>query len=276
MTPPDRSTAFWLRTLRARRARIAQSEPPASDSPIEFSSAEEARAAGKFFNAAFRAEQSGLTKAHELAGLVRASDPELAEVLVLYGDEEGWHEELLTAFMPRIGARIEPMGRITGFLYRIYGRARRIDTIVLTNLLFETLGATTYRLTLPKMREPGIQKMLSILSRDESFHVPLNAHLLERLHSRSALGRLRLRLLASFLVSTLTLLPWASRPKTQAFDGLSARMLARAYAENMDRALRRVPGVGLGAPWILLVLLGAHAPFRSGRRPPSRPHLRVA
>ncbi len=275
----ERSTSFWLRALRARRARIDAGGTEPLVGTLEWQNPELRRAASKFFNAAFRAEQSGLKKAHELADLVRAEDPELAEVLVLYGDEEGWHEELLTHFLPHIGADIEPMGRITSLFYKAYGKATRIDTIVLTNLLFETLGATTYRMTLPKMEEPAIRKMLSILSRDESFHVPLNIHLLEKMSSKHPLARLRLKVQCAFLVSTMVLLPWASRPKTGAFDGLGALELSRAYAENMDRALRRAKGLGLGVPWVVRRALGVsrrRTVLRNSRRRPGKPLLRAA
>ncbi len=67
---------------------------------IQWQSQEEQNAALKFFfNAAYRAEESGLRQAHEIAGEVEPWDPELAETLRVYGDEEGWHRELLTEFL---------------------------------------------------------------------------------------------------------------------------------------------------------------------------------
>src|SRR4051812_14217659 len=116
--------------------------------PIEWESPEEKTAAIAFFNAAFRAEESGLRQAHEIADEVATWDPELAEALRLYGDEEGWHRQLLTDFLAYLGGEIRPMGPTTRTFYKLYARAERHETIVLTNLMFETIGATTYRLAL--------------------------------------------------------------------------------------------------------------------------------
>ena len=55
---------------------------------IAFGSPEERAAAIAFFNAAFRAEESGLRQAHELSEETARWDPDLAECLKLYGDEE--------------------------------------------------------------------------------------------------------------------------------------------------------------------------------------------
>ena len=57
-------------------------------------------------------------------------DPELAECLRLYGDEEGWHRELLTQFLAHLGGAVRPMGRVTGTFYRLYGRAKRYDEAI--------------------------------------------------------------------------------------------------------------------------------------------------
>src|SRR5262249_23224262 len=84
------TTTDWLRLLRKRRERM-YAESLDLSMPITWESAEEREAAIAFFNAAFRAEESGLRQAHEIADEIREWDPELAEVLKLYGDEEGWH-----------------------------------------------------------------------------------------------------------------------------------------------------------------------------------------
>ena len=68
-----------------------------------------------------------------------------------------------------------------------------METIVLTNLMFETIGATTYRLALRSVKQPLARQMLTILTRDESFHVPLNVHFLREMLARHP-GRSRLRL----------------------------------------------------------------------------------
>ena len=88
MGATSRPTSFWLAALRRRRAH--QHDELGLDEPISWNSDEERRAAAKFFNAAFRAEESGLRQAHELADEVAELDPDLAEVLRLYGAEEGW------------------------------------------------------------------------------------------------------------------------------------------------------------------------------------------
>src|SRR6185369_5987898 len=103
----------------------------------------------------------------------------------LYGNEEGWHRELLTQFLSFIGGEIRPMGRVTGTFYKLYGRAKATETIVLTNLMFETIGSTTYRLALRRARYPAVRHMLTILTRDESFHVPLNVHFLRETLARN-------------------------------------------------------------------------------------------
>jgi hypothetical protein len=227
------------------------------ESAIVFSSEAERRAALKFFNAAFRAEESGLRQAHELSDEVKSWDPELAEVLRLYGNEEGWHRELLTGFLARLGGDIQPMGRVTRLFYRAYARAERMETIVLTNLMFETIGSTTYRLALRNVREPHARQMLTILTRDESFHVPLNVHFLRRVLARTdPKRRRRLRLIHRLLFVSLVALPIASRPTARAFDRLSTLTLSRAYARELAKLFADEPELGLGAPKLLLALLG--------------------
>jgi hypothetical protein len=224
---------------------------------VQFSDDVERRAAVKFFNAAFRAEESGLTQAHELAEEVASWDPALARVLELYGDEEGWHRELLTEFLRHIGGEVLPMGRVTRTFYRLYGRATRMETIVLTNLMFETIGATTYRLALRNVSDPVARQMLTILTRDESFHVPLNVHFLRQVLKRAPpSARKRLRLIYWLLFASLTALPLASRPKAKAFDGISVRALSRAYAEQLGRLFAREPDLELPPPAPILWLFG--------------------
>src|ERR1700742_93998 len=94
--------------------KLDLSRPPA------FSSPEEQKACIAFFNAAYRAEESGLRQAHELADEVATLDPALAECLRLYGNEEGWHRELLEELLGRIGGGVRPMGRVTGTFYKTY------------------------------------------------------------------------------------------------------------------------------------------------------------
>jgi hypothetical protein len=254
-----RPTSFWLAALRKRAAKMYD-EKLDLDVPIEFSDETTRRAAVKFFNAAFRAEESGLRQAHELAEEIRAFDPDLAEVLELYGDEEGWHRQLLTEFLQHIGGEIQPMGKVTRLLYSAYARAERMETIVLTNLMFETIGSTTYRLTLKNVRQPALRKMLTILTRDESFHVPLNVHFLREVLKRTdQKGRRRLRLIHKLLFVSLVALPLASRPKARAFDQIGTLTLARAYARELGRLFEDEADLDFEAPRWLCALLGLSA-----------------
>src|SRR5580658_4227199 len=125
-----RPTAWWLEQLRKRRERMLDEKLDLSE-PITFSSPEERAAAVAFFNAAFRAEESGLRQAHELSVAVAQTDPELSECLKLYGDEEGWHRQLLTQFLEWLGGTVSPMGRTTRTFYSLYARAKRMESIVL-------------------------------------------------------------------------------------------------------------------------------------------------
>ena len=233
------------------------SEHPDLAEPIAWTDDAERRAAIKFFNAAFRAEESGLTQAHQLADEVSAWDPDLGEVLRLYGSEEGWHRELLTEFLGHVGGEIAPMGKVTRTFYRLYARAKRMETIVLTNLMFETIGATTYRLALGNVEHPAARRMLTILTRDESFHVPLNVHFLRQVLARQpAAAQKRLRWIFQLLFASLVALPIASRPKAKAFDKIPLGVLSRAYAEQLARLFLAEPDLGLVPPSLLLRALG--------------------
>jgi hypothetical protein len=233
--------------------------------PVTWENEEEKRAAIAFFNAAYRAEESGIRQAHDLADAVTAWDPELGETLRLYGDEEGWHRDLLTDFLERIGGSVKPMGPTTGTFYRLYKRAERMETIVLTNLMFETIGATTYRIALRTARpQPAVRKMLTILTRDESFHVPLNAHMLRRVLARAPASALpRARVLYHTLTVALVASSYASRRRALAFDRIPFPLLARSYAGALTRLFERSPDLGLAPlPGLALLLrsLGERTP----------------
>jgi hypothetical protein len=252
----DRPTAWWLATLK-RRAETRTDDVLHPGDAILFDTDEERRAALKFFNAAYRAEESGLSQAHALASKLIERDPELSETFKLYGDEEGWHRELLTEFLGHLGGGVQPMGRVTTLLYRLYARAERMETILLTNLMFETIGSTTYRMTLGRIKHPAFREMLTILTRDEAFHVPLNVHFMKRaLEGTTPATILRLRLAFSFMFVALVCLPLASRPKSRAFDHLDTLELSRAYASELARVFAREPGLPLEPPRWLLSLLG--------------------
>jgi Ferritin-like domain len=274
-----RPTSWWLAMLRRRAERMYEEKLDLSE-PIRFASTVERDAAVAFFNAAFRAEESGLSQAHALASEVAAWDPELAECLRLYGDEEGWHRHLLTQFLAYLGGEIRPMGRVTGTFYRAYGKAERVETIVLTNLMFETIGSTTYRLALRRATHPAVRQMLTILTRDESFHVPLNVHFLrEALRmggpesppkppelglmrwlkhsgSRGTVDRLQLQAIYHLLFVTLLASAAASRRKAQAFDNIPFRELSTAYAEHLARLFLHEPDLRFTPSSTLLRLFG--------------------
>jgi hypothetical protein len=252
----DRSTAWWRDALEKRRARMDDDKLDLT-TPIAWSSPEEQKAAWAFFNAAFRAEESGLRQAHEIAELFDKSDPILAETLRLYGDEEGWHRELLTEFLAYLGGTIKPMGKVTGTFYRLYGRAKRMETIVLVNLMFETIGSTTYRLALGRVKHPSILPMLRILTRDESFHVPLNVHFLKvAMRDKGQLDRLRLQWIYKVVFVALVLSAYASRRRAKNFDHIEWIELARAYAEHLAALFAREEELGFEAPKWVLAWLG--------------------
>ncbi|WP_437301343.1 ferritin-like domain-containing protein [Sorangium sp. So ce426] len=254
--PVQRATSWWLSMLRRRAERMYDEELDLSR-PIPWESEGERQAAIAFFNAAFRAEESGLMQAHALAAEVSGWDPELGECLRLYGDEEGWHRELLTKFLAHIGGEVRPMGRVTGTFYRLYGRAKRVETIVLTNLMFETIGSTTYRLALREARYPAVRQMLTILTRDESFHVPLNVHFLREALKRSpASMRIRLRAIYTTLFAALLGSAAASRRRALAFDRIPFQVLSSAYAEHLGRLFVHESDLDFAPPELLLRLFG--------------------
>jgi hypothetical protein len=218
-----------------RRAERMYEEKLDLSVPIAFSSEVERNAALAFFNAAYRAEESGLTQAHELAREIGRWDPDLGECLRLYGNEEGWHRELLTEFLAYLGGGVRPMGKVTGTFYGAYAQAKRTDTIVLTNLMFETIGSTTYRLALRRATHPAVRQVLTILTRDESFHVPLNVHFLREALRHSGDRRARLQGLYHLLFVALLGSAAASRRRAQAFDHIPFGELSTAYAEHLGR-----------------------------------------
>ncbi len=253
----DRPTSFWLRLLRQRRERMYEDKLDLAR-PVEWDSPEERESAVAFFNAAFRAEESGLRQAHDLADEVASWDPDLAECLRLYGDEEGWHRQLLTEFLGYIGGTVRPMGPTTRTFYKLYGRAERMETIVLTNLMFETIGSTTYRLALRTAKaRPAVRQMLTILTRDESFHVPLNVHFLRRILERTPrTARPRMRAIYHLLGASLVASAAASRRRAKHFDHIPFRTLSRAYAEQLGKLFVHADDLGLSPSRLLLASVG--------------------
>ena len=225
--------------------------------PVEFESDEERFACIKFFNAAYRAEESGLAGAHRLADEVREWDPDLAECLVLYGNEEGWHRELLDEFLAHIGGGPTEMGRMVRGFYTSYAKAERMETIMLTNLMFETIGATTYRLSLRHVKQPLVRQVLTILTRDESFHVPLNVHFIrEILRHHPERSRTRLKAIYQVVFHSLVLMSLGSRKVAQDFDRITWKELTKAYVENLGRLFVNEPDLDFQPPRPLLAAFG--------------------
>jgi len=251
-----RPTSWWLDKLRYRASNMDEETLDLSE-PITFASEAERDAAIRFFNAAYRAEESGLRQAHELADEMAALDPALAEALKLYGDEEGWHRELLTEFLDYLGGDIRPMGTVTGTFYKLYARAQRMETIMLTNLMFETIGSTTYRMTLRHAEHPALRQMLTILTRDEAFHVPLNVHFIrEVLRRKPEISRRRMKVIYNLLFVALVASTLASRRRAQAFDKLSVAELSRAYAEQLAGLFNHESDLDMQPPWIIRRIFG--------------------
>jgi hypothetical protein len=228
-------------------------------SPVRFASDEERRACVAFFNAALRAEESGASQAERLADEVRSWDRDLAECLVLYGAEEAWHRSLLERFLANIGGEIRPLRGLTGLFYNSYAKARDLETIMLTNVMFEVIGSTTYRIALGRVKQPAVHRMLTILARDESFHVPLNVHFIrEMLQHRTRSGAQRLKLEATYhLVFWLLIASSAaSRRVAGRFDGIPFQVLARAYAENLGRLFLHESDLQFSPPRLALRLFG--------------------
>ncbi len=225
--------------------------------PVTFDSDEERAACISFFNAAYRAEESGLAGAHKLAEEVRAWDPELAECLVLYGNEEGWHRELLDAFLKHIGGGVTEMGWMVTSFYKTYAKAERMESIMLTNLMFETIGATTYRLSLRRVTQPLARQVLTILTRDESFHVPLNVHFIrEILKHYPERSRGRLKAIYQMVFHSLVLMSLGSRKVARDFDRIEWKELTRAYVENLGRLFVNEPDLDFQPPRPLLAAFG--------------------
>lgn len=250
-----RPTSWWLGKLRMRAENMYEEKLDLSE-PITFASEAERDAAVRFFNAAYRAEESGLKQAHDLAEEMQALDPELAEALRLYGDEEGWHRELVVEFLAYLGGEVRPMGNVTGTFYRLYARAQRMETIMLTNLMFETIGSTTYRMTLRHAKHPAVRQMLAILTRDEAFHVPLNVHFIREILRKKKVSKRRMKLIYNVLFVTLVASTIASRRRAQKFDNISLRDLSRAYAEQLAGLFLNESELDLEPPRWILRLVG--------------------
>jgi hypothetical protein len=257
-----RPTAWWLQALQ-RRAETMYAHEEDLFVPVAFTSDAERIACGGFFNAALVAEHSGASQAERLAAEVRSWDPQLAECLRLYGAEEGWHRGLLQRFLGHIGCEVRPIRGVTRMFYDAYAGARDLETIMLTNLMFEVIGSTTYRLALGRVAPvAGVHRMLTILARDESFHVPLNVHFIREMlrHRGPSRWRMaRLRAVYQVVFWLLIVSAAASRPVARPFDHISFRELSRAYAENLARLFLRESDLRFSPPSLALRLFGLRA-----------------
>ncbi len=255
--PVSRPTSWWLKTLKQRADSMYEDEQELP--PVVFTSDEERRACISFFTAALRAEESGSSQAQALAAAMREIDPDLAECLALYGAEENWHRELILEFLHKMGAEVQPLGGLTGFFYRTYAKARHLPTIMLSNLMFEVIGSTTYRIALGRVTQPAVRKMLTILARDESFHVPLNVHFIRefrRHHGVTPTDRVRLEIIYHLLFWMLIASSAASRRVAQSFDNITFAELSHAYAENLARLFVHEDDLRFKPPWLVLRLFG--------------------
>jgi hypothetical protein len=129
-----------------------------------------------------------------------------------------------------------------------------MESIVLVNLMFETIGSTTYRIALRDVTHPVVRQMLTILTRDESFHVPLNVHFLREALARAPGTATRLRLRALYHATFLGLIASTapSRRRAQRFDGIARARLARAYAEQLARLFLEESDLGVAPSWLLM------------------------
>jgi hypothetical protein len=255
--PVTRPTSWWLNALQRRAATMYDYEQSLFV-PVRFASEAERTACGGFFNAALVAELSGSSQAERLADEVRSWDPELAECLRLYGAEEGWHRDLIERFLGHIGCGVRPIRGVSRLFYDTYRRARDLETIMLTNLMFEVIGSTTYRIALGRVsQKDAVRRMLTILARDESFHVPLNVHFIREMlrHRGPSPWRMaRLRALYHVVFWLLVASAAASRPVAQRFDHISFAELSRAYAENLARLFLREQDLRFAPPSLALRL----------------------
>jgi hypothetical protein len=99
--------------------------------------------------------------------------------------------------------------------------------------------------------------MLTILTRDESFHVPLNVHFLRSALARApGASRTKLRALyhATFVALVASTIP--SRRRAERFDRIGRATLARAYQVELARLFLEEEDLGLAPSPLFLRILG--------------------
>jgi len=102
-----------------------------------------------------------------------------------------------------------------------------------------------------------VKQMLTILTRDESFHVPLNVHFLRRILERTdASAKPRLRRLYHLLTASLMASAYASRRRAKLFDNIPFATLARAYAEHLGKLFVHADDLGFRPSRVLLATVG--------------------
>jgi hypothetical protein len=139
---------------------------------------------------------------------------------------------------------------------------------VLVNLMFETIGSTTYRLALRRANHETVRHMLTILTRDESFHVPLNGPFLRAALSFAPAGsRRRLRALYHATLVALMASTLPSRRRAERFDKIPRGALAKAYAAELSRLFLEEHDLGLAPSSLLLRALRLDRAELLGRGP---------
>jgi hypothetical protein len=99
--------------------------------------------------------------------------------------------------------------------------------------------------------------MLTILTRDESFHVPLNVHFLRRILEHERVDSpLRLRAVYHTLSVALAASAAASRRRAKKFDNIPFKTLARAYTEQLGRLFVHADDLGFEPSRALLYAFG--------------------
>jgi hypothetical protein len=104
-----------------------------------------------------------------------------------------------------------------------------------------------------------VRQMLTILTRDESFHVPLNVHFLREALAHASPSPVRMKALYHGLTVALIASAAASRRRAGAFDGIPFRELASAYAEHLGRLFLHEPDLALTPSAALLRAFGLSA-----------------
>ena len=260
-TPPRRARQPVARGPATARAHMT--EPAREPAPSPVCERRRRRAALKFFNAAFRAE-GRVSPGPRAGGRGRHWDPELSEVLRLYGTKRAGTASCSPFLTDSAGSGAN--GARDAHPLRGVRAAKRMDTIVLTNLMFETIGSTTYRRARQRLPAGGAPHAHD-LTRDEPFTSHSTCICLRRVLERDpSCSSIAATLLVVF--ASLVLFAFGQPPKAS-LDRIETRALIRRYALELAavRSLARPrlapPGLSCGC-W-------ASRPKSSSAAPPSPP-----